>query len=166
MALSPLLPVPIEDPGPGWGQPPGGETTSSRYFPGLWLCRRGPGRQHYYQTNSHTWSCRPLVRSEGQQTGNVTTGSQGSGIQGGLHIQAAKGQAGEPWGAGTPGRGHANGGGAGRETLGAFEEHGKEGQVAEAQARESPRRGQREPEQALVCQVKVCVWAYSCQGRV
>lgn len=55
---------------------------------------------------------------------------------------------------------------AGQGTLGALEEHGVEGQVAEAQASESPRRGQREPEQALVCQVKVWVWAYSCQGRV
>ena len=39
--------------------------------------------------------------------------------------------------------------------LQAFEEHGEKGQVAEAQAREEPRRGQREPEQAPACQVKV-----------
>lgn len=30
-------------------------------------------------------------------------------------------------------------------TLQAFEEHGEKGQVAEAQAREQPRRGPREP---------------------
>lgn len=50
-----------------------------RYFPGLGLCWRGPGEQHCDQTNIQTWACRPLVRGDGQQTGNVTTGAWGSG---------------------------------------------------------------------------------------
>lgn len=49
---------------------------------------------------------------------------------------------------GTPGRGHANGGRAGRRTLGALEEYGERGQVAEDQATTQPKRSRRKPKHA------------------